>query len=38
MLFHAIFEQNNALLARRLLNKALDPAVILNMSPNELKV
>lgn len=29
--------KNNAVLARRLLNKELDPAVILNMSPNELK-
>ncbi|KAJ6843040.1 uncharacterized protein M6B38_299845 [Iris pallida] len=29
--------KNNALLARRLLNKELNPAVILTMSPNELK-
>ncbi|XP_038971116.1 uncharacterized protein LOC103705583 [Phoenix dactylifera] len=29
--------KNNVMLARRLLNKELDPAVILNMSPNELK-
>ncbi|ONK64011.1 uncharacterized protein A4U43_C07F21190 [Asparagus officinalis] len=29
--------KNNALLARRLLKKELDPAVILSMSPNELK-
>ena len=27
--------QNNALLARRLLNGELEPAKILNMSPNE---
>ncbi|KAH7662999.1 BAH domain proteins protein [Dioscorea alata] len=29
--------KNNALLARRLLNKELEPSVIINMSPNELK-
>ncbi|XXG85153.1 hypothetical protein AAC387_Pa11g0293 [Persea americana] len=29
--------KKNALLARRLLNKELEPSVILNMSPNELK-
>nr|CAD1834831.1 unnamed protein product [Ananas comosus var. bracteatus] len=29
--------KNNAMLARRLLNKELDPVVILTMSPNELK-
>lgn len=30
--------QNNEVLARRFLNKELEPAQILNMSPNELKV
>ena len=30
--------QNNALLARRLLHKELEPSVVLNMSPKELKV
>nr|CAD1833759.1 unnamed protein product [Ananas comosus var. bracteatus] len=29
--------RNNAILARRFLNKELDPVVILTMSPNELK-
>ncbi|KAJ0970188.1 hypothetical protein J5N97_023065 [Dioscorea zingiberensis] len=29
--------KNNAMLARRLLNKELEPSVIVNMSPNELK-
>lgn len=30
--------QNGAVLARRLLNKELDPVTVLSMSPNELKV
>ncbi|XP_058083953.1 uncharacterized protein LOC131231684 isoform X2 [Magnolia sinica] len=30
--------QRNELLARRLVNKELEPSVILNMSPNELKI
>lgn len=32
------FLQRNGLLARRLLKKELEPSVVLNMSPNELKV
>jgi hypothetical protein len=30
--------QNNQILAKRLLNKELDPQIILTMTPNELKV
>lgn len=36
--FLSSFLQNNAILARRLLNGELEPSKILNMTPNELKV